>query len=365
MTNLVITNGVLVTPLEETAKNLYISDGEIVAIGLTPPPGKANFQEFDAEGAYVTPGLIDLQMNGGPPCDLWQVIEKESYEQLALDLAHHGVTAFLPTLITAPVRHLQANIKKLKELALNSTTGTPNGHVGAKALGIHLEGPFLSGKKPGVHPKQDILPLNIEYIDKIYDQTIALMTLAAEEAEDGALDYLLAKGVKLSLGHSNATFEEAQDAFARGVNLVTHLFNAMPAIHHRQPGLVTAALLNDLVYCQFIADGLHLNRAIVDLIYRVKGADKCILVSDRAAVGTSGGSLVGSSITLDEAVANLVKWNIASFCAAIKMASYNPALILGQHNRGLLAPGYRADLALFNADTLKVEACFIGGQKIN
>jgi N-acetylglucosamine-6-phosphate deacetylase len=363
MTNLVITNGVLVTPLEETAKNLYISDGEIVAIGLTPPQG--NFKEYDAGGAYVTPGLIDLQMNGGPGCDLWQLIEKESYDQLALDLARHGVTAFLPTLITAPVRHLQANIKKLKELALNSTNDNQNGHVGAKALGIHLEGPFLSAKKPGVHPKQNILPLNTEYIEEIYNKAITLMTVAAEEAEEGAIDYLLAKGVKLSLGHSNATFEEAQDAFGRGVNLVTHLFNAMPAIHHRQPGLVTAALLNDLVYCQFIADGLHLNKAIVDLIYRVKGADKCILVSDRAAVGTSGGSLVGSSITLDEAVANLVKWNIASFCAAIKMAAYNPALILGQDNRGLLAPGYRADLALFNVDTLKVEACFVGGQKIH
>ncbi|MEZ4536371.1 MAG: amidohydrolase family protein [Cyanobacteriota/Melainabacteria group bacterium] len=171
----------------------------------------------------------------------------------------------------------------------------------------------------------------------------------------------------VSAGHTNADYEEAKRAFDAGIRLTTHLFNAMPGIHHRDPGIVTAALLDRRVSCCLIADGLHLDSAMVDLIYRMKSVEKTILVTDIAYVGTADGGLVGSSITLDEAVRNLVRWQICSFEEAIRMATINPACAVGLGEKvGSLEVGKLADMVLWQEQEqeLKVSSVISGGRSL-
>ena len=234
-------------------------------------------------------------------------------------------------------------------------------------VGIHLEGPFLSPEKPGVHPPQWIKPLSRKAVSDLVTEAVSLITLAPESEPGGeSIAFLKERGISISLGHSNATFEEARAAFGRGVTLMTHTFNALPTLNHRAPGAVGAALLDPRVYCCVIPDGLHVDPSIVELIVRIKGIDRTILVTDRAQVGTSKGGLVGSSLTLDQAVRNVVNWGIASFADAVKMATWNPAKALGLENvLGEIAPGKMGDLVLWNKETLAIKAVIIGGEIIS
>lgn len=205
-----------------------------------------------------------------------------------------------------------------------------------------------------------------EKLSRLVDETVLLVTLAPEEDKDGAsIEWLLNRGVQVSAGHTNADYAEAKQAFDAGVRLTTHLFNAMPAIHHRDPGIVTAALLDRRVSCCLIADGLHLAPAMVDLVFRMKSVEKVILVTDIAYVGTADGGLVGSSITLDEAVRNLVRWGICSFDEAIQMATINPAGAVGLSDRlGSLDAGKLADMILWQEQELKVNSVISGGRSL-
>jgi N-acetylglucosamine-6-phosphate deacetylase len=236
----------------------------------------------------------------------------------------------------------------------------------ARMPGIHLEGPFLSPERPGVHPPQHIRPLSEQAAADLVQDAVRLMTVAPEQDESGqAIAYLQKHGVRVSLGHSNANFAEAQQAFDRGVRLMTHTFNALPPVQHRAPGAVTAALLDERVYCCVIADGLHLDPEIVRLIYKIKGPSKTILVTDRAHVGTSQGGLVGSSLTLEQAVRNVVKWGIASFADAITMATVTPAAALGlDFALGHLSPGKLADFVVWDANTLEIKQVAVGGRLV-
>jgi N-acetylglucosamine-6-phosphate deacetylase len=232
--------------------------------------------------------------------------------------------------------------------------------------GIHLEGPCLSPSRPGVHPAEHIQPFTPAVLKQLMDPSVLLMTAAPESDEDGtAVAFLQQHGVAVSLGHSNATYEEAQRAFnEHKVRLMTHVFNALPPLHHRQPGAVTAALLNGSVTCCLIADGLHLAPAACQLVYALKGKQGTILVTDRAHIGTSTGALVGSSITLDEAVRNMTQWGITSFAEAIYMATHNPAQALGLDSIGSLAAGKLADVVLFKKEDLQVSRVILGGVEV-
>src|SRR5690606_13846671 len=197
-------------------------------------------------------------------------------------------------------------------------------HSSARMPGVHLEGPFLSPARPGVHPPEFIKSPNVSDLELLVTDEVLLITMACEEDSGGeCIDWLKGR-TNISLGHSNATIEEAETAFGRGVRLMTHTFNALPALHHRAPGAVGAAFLDDQVICCVIADGLHLAPKIVELILKIKGEDRVILVTDVAHIGTTGGDLVGSSIILDEAVRNLVEWSVSDFRTAIAMATANP-----------------------------------------
>jgi N-acetylglucosamine-6-phosphate deacetylase len=217
-----------------------------------------------------------------------------------------------------------------------------------------------------VHPKEAIIAMDNAVLESLLTPSVKIMTLAPEKKDaQAAIDLLKEKGVVVSLGHSNATFAQAQSAFANGVSMMTHTFNALPPLHHRAPGAVTAALLDANVWCCLICDGLHVDANMVKMALRLKGIGRVVLVTDIASVGTTGGDLVGSSIFLSQAVRNLVEWGAATFAEAIQMASLNPAKALGIADTfGQIAEGRSADLVVWDKSTLKIKSVFLAGEKI-
>ena len=190
------------------------------------------------------------------------------------------------------------------------------------------------------------------------------MTVAPEtDPTYECVDYLKSRHISLSLGHSNATFEEAQNAFDKGIRLMTHTFNALPPLHHRAPGAVVAAMLDDRVSCCVICDGLHVDPQAVKLLLKVKGVAKVILVTDAAQVGTKEGGLVGSSIDLSTAVRNVTRWGAASFPEAVRMATVNPAKAMGMEKRiGQIDPGHCADLVVWDKHSLAIRYVIVAGR---
>jgi N-acetylglucosamine-6-phosphate deacetylase len=269
-------------------------------------------------------------------------------------------------LITDDVDHMRKNIDFLSKRGAGVSKQWQAENALSRMIGIHLEGPCLAPEKPGVHPPQFIKPPSIDLFKKLASDNVLLVTMAPEK-DPGceSLNWLMGKGVRVALGHSNATFDEAEVAFGSGVNLVTHLFNALPALHHRAPGAVGAALLDKQVTCCLIADGLHLDANMVRLVLSIKGKQNSILVTDIAQIGTTGGGLVGSSITLDMAVRNVVNWGAANFADAIYMATYNPARAMGvQAEVGVISPGALADLVLWDIDSLEIKHVVLNGRVV-
>ncbi len=364
MSKLEIRNGHIITPSEERFTSIWIDETEIVALADSSPWAGEQAQVIDAEDCYVTPGLIDLQVNGNSSCDFWKTPSKGELDSLCRDMAQSGVTSFLPTLITNDIDRLCTTTDFLIENGAGVRQEWTSVRGTARMPGIHLEGPFLSPERPGVHPPEWIKAPTIALLEPLVRDGVTLMTLAPERDDGTCIDWLKGK-VWLSLGHSNATYEEARQSFDRGVTLMTHVFNALPPLHHRTPGAVGAALLDKRVTCCVIADGLHLSPPAVDLVVRTKGVDKTILVTDIAHVGTTGGGLVGSSITLDAAVRNIVEWGITDFRNAVLMATLNAARALDLHSTiGGLEPGRLADIVLWDKQSLKIRTVVSGGRVV-
>jgi len=360
--------GEVVTPLEERFVNLAV-DGARVKLLERERPQPENSQEIDCSGCYVTPGLFDLQVNGTDTCNFWADPTEAEFELLAKQMLKNGVTSFLPTLITGDLKHLQKNIAFLSGLGAgsiqDSKSDAPEKNICMP--GIHLEGPYLSPEKPGVHPKEFIRAMNLSEIKELTAASVKLMTLAPEKSDSkGVIEFLREQGVVVSLGHSNASFEEAESAFASGIKMMTHTFNALPGIHHRSPGCITSALLNDDVYCCIICDGLHVDPSVVRLLIKVKGVHRVVLVTDIAQTGTKGGGLVGSSIYLCEAIRNVVRWQAASFPDAVRMATLNPATVMNLSDRiGRIGGDARADLVIWDKATLEIKSMFVNGRRFS
>jgi N-acetylglucosamine-6-phosphate deacetylase len=361
MTSLLIKGGLVITPTEERMTDVLVEADKISS--LSPGQIPEGAVEVDASACYVTPGLFDIQVNGGPECDFWGELSKDKVAKFSKRLISTGTTSILPTLITGAIDRLKKNRDFLKpDLGLaRAQTAKANSLV--RMPGIHFEGPCLSAKKPGVHPPEHLKPLELSVLKEIIDNNCRLITLAPELDPSGAcLKFLQEHSVVCALGHSNATFEEAQTAFARGCSAMTHTFNALPALHHREPGAVAAAFLDDDVTCCVIPDGLHVVPPMVELVVRVKKAAKTVLVTDMAAIGTSQGGLVGSSLMLDEGIRNMVKWKACTFAEAIRMASYNPAKLFKMEDQiGQIKPGAYADLVLWDRETLEIKQVIFNG----
>lgn len=355
---------------------VVVQNGRITAVGpasqISPPPDLPLWQ---FPQMTLVPGLIDLQFNGAFGLDFTQ--NPASIWSVAARLPQYGVTSFLPTIITSPL----ATVAQAQQVM----TQRPSPFLGAEPLGLHLEGPFLNPRKKGAHnPAYMQLP-TIEAVADWSPQThVRLVTLAPEMP--GALTavrHLSERGVLVSAGHSMANWQQAQAGFEAGIRYGTHLFNAMPPLHHRDPGLVAALLDDGRVTVGLIADGFHVHPKLVKFAWQL-AADRINLVTDgMAALGMPpgqyilgdyhvqvdeegarllDGTLAGCVVPMDTAVRQLMAYTGCSLAQAVASASQIPAdrLGLGQQ-KGRLAAGYDADLLLLTADH-HVAMTFVGGQ---
>jgi len=349
---------------------ITIEDERIVAVDPDPrvPP----------DAPLVAPGFVDVHVHGWGGHDAMGDVA--ALDGMSRALLRHGVTSFLPTGVTAPIRALHAFAERVRRWIPVAPAD------GAWPLGFNLEGPLLAEARRGAHdPSLLRAPADLEAseLEPLLDG-LRLVTIAPEMP--GALTLirrLHALGVRISLGHSAADIGEARAGYAAGATGTTHLFNAMSGVEHRAPGLAVAALTDDDVYVELIADGEHVHRALWPLITRAKGVDRLLLVSDaiplagvgdgRARVGgldievvglrvtvVGTTTLAGSVIALDDAVRNLVASGVP-LPAAVAAASRNPLDMLGITDRGRLAVGQRADLVELDAD-LVVRRVMRGGR---
>ena len=338
----------------------------------------AGVEIFDAAGLYLAPGFIDLQINGGFGHDF--TLDPESIWAVAAGLPRFGVTSFLPTIISSPAETVRAAQAAWRR-------GPPAEQPGAQALGLHLEGPFLNRLKRGAHNPEHLRAPDLDLARGwSLAAGVCLVTLAPELP--GALEVarqLAAQGVLVSAGHSMATVEQAQAGFAAGIRYGTHLFNAMPPLEHRAPGLAGALLAEPEVTIGVIADGVHLHPAALALAWQAKKPLGLTLVSDAmAAMGMPpgryqlgdyevivdasaarlpDGRLAGSRLSLDEALRHFIFATGCTPAEAVATVTTAPARLLGLHDRGRVAQGCRADLVLLTQE-MHVAATWVAGRKL-
>jgi N-acetylglucosamine-6-phosphate deacetylase len=356
---------------------VLVDGGRIIAYGTvaeTPAPAGAAF--LDAGGMRLVPGFIDLQLNGAFGDDF--SVAPETIWRVAEGLPRWGVTSFLPTIITSPL----AQVGKAQEVL---ASGPPPGWRGSLPLGLHCEGPFLNPQKKGAHNPIHLRLPSVEAVaDWTPQQHVRLVTLAPELP--GALpvvELLVSRGILVSSGHSMATYAEAQAAFAAGARYGTHLFNAMPPLEHREPGLPGALLTTATQTAGLIADGVHIHPAIVALAWGMKGSQRLNVVTDAmAALGMPpgryllgdqevivtelearlpSGTLAGSVLSMDAALRNVLEFTGCTLPEALATITSTPADLLGlDAERGRIVPGAFADLVLLTPD-LHVAATLVEG----
>ena len=341
-----------------TNRLIIVENGMIVDILPSEFAGEAR------EVSNLAPGFFDSHINGGEKYYFTQRADEESIDDIYQASIATGAAYVLPTLITSPLDNILKGIEAIK----NYKAKNPKAGV----LGMHLEGPFLNPVKRGAHLSKYVCKPNnkdLEEIIKYGKDTIRLITIAPEMFSDDQLEMLLESGITVSAGHSNATYEEAQRSFAKGIRLVTHLYNAMSAFAHRQPGLVGATFDNESVYAPIIIDGVHCDFGAASVAYKIK-KDKLFLISDALFLGekvvefkwgefdvklTDGryvnadGNLAGATISLSDAVRNAVQIVGVPIQEAIEMATVRPALALGLSTLiGQIAPSYPAVFTTFD-----------------
>lgn len=350
------------------AGDVEVSDGLVTAVGLPAAPG----------GRIAVPGLIDLQVNGFAGIDL-MTAEVDDVHRLAQSLLTHGVTAWLPTLITAATEQTNRALDVLGRM-VPSRPEDWTAH-GARPLGVHLEGPFISAQRLGTHPavhRRDPDPQLMEQWCR--RAPIVAVTLAPELP--GALQLvhaLSATGVLVSVGHSDASAAQAHAAFDAGARAVTHLFNAMSPLHHRKPGVPGAALARADVTIQLVVDGHHLDPDVVKVAWAATQGRVALVTDATAAAGRDDGTyalsgvslkvggavrneqgaLAGSALTLDTAVRNACELGV-SVESALSAVTETPARLLGRSDLGRLTPGTRADVVVLE-DDLTVRDTYLGG----
>jgi N-acetylglucosamine-6-phosphate deacetylase len=336
-------------------------DGSVAACGIGGGNGRG----------LAVPGFVDLQVNGFAGVDLMGS-DLEGYRRAGEALLETGVTAYLPTFISAPEEQLVAALH-----------GLPIDTRGPRILGAHLEGPFISEARLGIHPPAARRDPDIALLGRLLAAgPVRLMTLAPElEGADELIDLLLSRSVTVSCGHTDATAEQAVAVFDRGVRTVTHLFNAMRPFRHRDPGLAGAALSRDDVVVQIILDGVHLAEETARVVWQ-SAAGRVALVTDSVAGaglgdGTytlngfeievregiargQGGVLAGSALTMIEAVQNLHALDVP-LAEALQAASVVPADVVGLPTLGRLDVGLPADIVVLD-DNLEIDRVFVGGE---
>jgi N-acetylglucosamine-6-phosphate deacetylase len=397
MNRLLITNVRIIRQNSISPGQVLVEDGKIFGLGIADTPkAHANTEIFDGRGCYLSPGFIDLHNHGRLGCDVMDSTEA-SMERIARGQAEHGVTGFLAGTSTISWEKIPPALGFLssycrKEPPPAAQNRGLNAQGQAVCLGIYSEGNFFSREKRGAHNpdwlKSSITAEDVDTVLQAAGGALKVVALSPElPGAVKAIERLTAAGIAVSAAHTNAAYTEAMAGINAGITLSTHTFNGMRSLHHQEPGILGAVLEDSRVSCELIADGIHLHKSILSLVYKLKGPDKIILISDSVApnglpegnygtgerkVTLSGGAirledgrLAGSCLSLDRAVRNMVNLGGASLPQAVQMASHNPAQILGLDSRkGSIDPGKDADLVLFD-DEIRVRGVFIGGNLYN
>lgn len=382
MKNLIIKNGTVVFPSRTDVKEatIVISEGKIHQV-IETPTEHAEIDEEDTEvinasGYYVSPGFIDLQVNGGAGADFLEA-DKQHLEEFSNLWASTGCTSFLATVITEDIDRMRSAMNAIVETEMTNFAG------------IHIEGPFISIEKKGTHDQNFIQEPEESLFDKLiegFSSDIKLFTLAPELPNSYKLISKLEDlNIIPSLGHSSATFEEAGEGIEAGVKSFTHLYNGMTGLHHREPGCVGRALVSD-AYTGLIVDGLHVHPAAIQIASRLKEPEKLYLVTDAiSAAGLSegtynlggqkiiveggiarleNGTISGSTLTMNEAVKNYMKFAGVDIPQAIQAATLTPAQLIGlDDKKGSIEKAKDADLVVFD-DEVEVQKTIIQGDVV-
>ncbi|WP_421383564.1 N-acetylglucosamine-6-phosphate deacetylase [Bacillus salacetis] len=384
--NVILLKGLQIYSEDGTAHNGYIKiiEQKIADIGPIDELQEEEHWEVISlpPGCKAIPGFIDVHIHGVNGADVMDSTE-EALNTMAETLPKEGTTTFLATTITQSSSEIEAALENAGEYIENKQ------HPGkAEIAGVHLEGPFVNEKRAGAQPSAHIVNPDIELFKKwqaLSKGVIKLVTMAPEQ--EGGLEmvrYLKDNGVIASIGHSDATFEEVGQAVEAGANHVTHLFNQMRGLHHREPGVVGAAFLYDELKTELIVDGIHVRPEVIKLAYKQKGSEGVILITDsmrakclkngdydlggqNVTVGDgkavlSDGTLAGSILKLGAAVKNMIDFTGCSLAEIIEMASVNPAKQLNIFERkGSLAKGKDADVVILDEE-LEVAMTFCRGK---
>lgn len=370
-----IINGKIILHDEIINKNVFIEDDKITEISDRQPEDE---DIIDAKGAYVSPGFIDVHTHGRGGSDTMYATF-DDLNTISKATLKTGVTSFLPTTMTMPVDDIA---KAIENIAVNKDKVE-----GAQVLGTHLEGPFFNKKYKGAQPEECmILPTVDNYLSFVQNhQDIIRKISIAPELEHSLelISYLKDKNTVVSLGHTNATYEQAQAAIDAGATSGTHTYNAMTPLTHRAPGVVGAVMINDSVYAELILDGVHVNYAAAKALLRTKGKDKLILITDSLeAAGLENGkyllgnqdvyvkdgearlidgTLAGSIVSMNVAVKNAYEHLGLTLNEAVNLASYNPAQSLNEPLLGEIKVGNYADIIFFD-DNIQIQQTMIKGQ---
>lgn len=366
----------LYTPVEEIQNPvLVIEDGHISDVySRVTRDAPSNVPLVDFGDAVLAPGFVDIHIHGGAGLDVMRASASE-LPRLGKFLATHGVTGYFATTVAAPLDATCAALGRLAD-AIEGEASSANGDsVQARPLGMHLEGPFLSHKRRGVHPPENLVAPTVDVFERLWQAArghVRMLTIAPEVP--GAMDVIAEaakRGVCVSIGHSDAEMPVARAAVKAGARHATHTFNAMRPLDHREPGIVGEVLSNDGLSADIIVDGIHVDPAVVKVFLRSKGPERAVLITDAiSATGmpdgryqlgpievdvkdgkcTSGNSLAGSVLTMDRAVRNVTKFSEWSLREAVRAATLNAAQAVGlARHHGVLVQGAEANFTVLNS----------------
>ncbi len=370
------TSKVLYTPLDKIDRPVVVVEGGSIVslvsrddVETLPDAGVTDFGD-----CILAPGLVDIHIHGAAGHDLMQA-EGTGQDKIEQFLARHGVTSYYPTTVTAPLDAIRAALERLADAIESAKKNGDDRNGRAQPLGIHLEGPFLSHARRGVHPPENLLPASINTFDKFWEAArghIRLMTIAPEL--DGAREVVAEasrRGVCVSLGHSDAKLESAREGVAAGARHATHTFNAMRPLDHREPGILGEILTNRHLTADVIADGVHVAPTMIALLLQAKGPENTVLITD--AISATGmpdgryrlgslevelrdgkclfeGNLAGSVLTMDRAIRNVMKFARWDLQQTVRAATLNPAKVTSAQKKGVLERGADADFVVLTPD---------------
>jgi len=328
---------------------------------------------IDARGCYVSAGFIDIHIHGSGGADTMDGTDI-ALDTIAKSILPYGTTSYLATTMTMSQEHIVNALENIKTYRAKQAQPT--------LLGVHMEGPFINPQKTGAQDSRHITQASFELIDK-YHQIIKMITIAPEVSNNLAFIKELKSRyphIILSIGHSNATYNETIDSFECGITHATHMFNAMPPYHHREVGVVGAVFAQDDITCDVIADTIHTHTSTLDMLYRLK-PNSLMLITDAMRAGCmkdgvydlggqsvevknhkatlQDGTLAGSVLKLNQAISNMLRYTTASICEVVSMVTNLPARKLNL-NKGLLEIGYDADIVVFD-DDIDIKLSIIGG----